>query len=139
MPDYSASKIYKIKPKSEHPQEDEYIGSTTKKYLSSRLSGHRYDYTTTMNGGSVDALFNLYGADECEIELIEEYPCNSKKELLEREGHWIKTQPCINQKNAGVNRKEYNKKKWKNYYTNNSDRLKKKSLEYYHNKKNNIV
>jgi hypothetical protein len=136
MTDYSKAKIYKIKPKGEHPPEDEYIGSTTKKYLSSRMAGHKYSFNCADGrGSSVDGLFNKYGLDECEIELIEEYSCKTKKELLEREGYLITQTPCINQKNAGVNRKEYEKKKNRDYYLKNQEVLRKNALERFNKKK----
>ena len=42
--DYSKGKIYKIEPICDHDEGDIYIGSTTKEYLSQRMTLHRNDY-----------------------------------------------------------------------------------------------
>ena len=48
--------------------------------------------------------------ENCKIYLIENFPCNTKDELNAREGHYIKTVPCINRCIAGQTRKEYSEK-----------------------------
>lgn len=46
--------------------------------------------------------------DDVCIELIEEFPCNSKVELLKREGEIIKQTPnCVNRCVAGRTKKEW--------------------------------
>ena len=42
--DYSKGKIYKIEPICDHDEGDIYIGSTTKEYLSQRMTAHKADY-----------------------------------------------------------------------------------------------
>ena len=83
-----------------------YIGSTTET-LSQRMARHRLRYTQYIHGSeggelrSVNALFDEFGMDNCKIELIELYPTNSKIELQQREGCYIKNTCCVNKRIAG--------------------------------------
>ena len=55
--------------------------------------------------------------EDCKIELIELCPCNSKEELLRREGDIIQSIPCVNKQIAGRTRKEYSQTpRCKEYY-----------------------
>ena len=47
-----------------------------------------------------------YGFDKFFIELIEEYPCNTKMELLARGGHWIKEIGTLTQTIQGRTQQE---------------------------------
>ena len=58
-----------------------YYGSTCQKYLSSRLSSHKYNKSCSSR--------QLFELGNVSIHLIEEYPCNSKKELFLRERIYI--------------------------------------------------
>jgi len=112
MVNYAQSKIYKI---SAQGTNDIYVGSTTKRYLSQRFVKHRTDYSRWKNGKFVKVssfdLFEQYGVNNCNIILIENYPCNSKDELRSREDHYIRTLPnVINKYNAVFNRREYENK-----------------------------
>jgi hypothetical protein len=80
MKDYSKGKIYKIVDES---NEDVYIGSTIQS-LDERFNGHH--------------IFTDYDKNKCDckISLIEDYPCNSKQELEQREKYFIQTNDCIN-------------------------------------------
>ena len=73
-------------------------------------------------------LFDLYGVENCQIVLLEDYPCSSKDAKNAREGHYIKTIPCVNKYIAGKTMKE-------NYQDN-----KEKKIEYQkqYNKENII-
>ena len=97
MPDYSKGKIYKIQ---SHVGDKIYIGSTTKQYLSQRLVQHRTRYKIWKNGKTDKTrsfeLFEEYGIDNCEIILIENFPCESKDQLNAREAHYIKSLSCVN-------------------------------------------
>ena len=92
MPDYSKSKIYKIVVNTDE-EYSPYIGSTTKEYLSQRFVSHRKDYKRYKDGkrDSVSSfiLFDKYGIENCEIVLIENYPCATKDELHARERYWF--------------------------------------------------
>ena len=93
---YQQGKIYKLT--SIHTNEI-YVGSTIRKYLCHRLGEHKYEYKNKIDKNlSSSKLFKL---GNVKIELIELYPCNSKKELIMREQYWIDSFPnCINTKNA---------------------------------------
>jgi hypothetical protein len=100
MVNYSNGKIYKIEPIVEHPEEDIYIGSTTKKYLSQRMDTHRNDYKKWKNGNNKKTtsfnLFNKYGIENCNIILLENVNATNKDELLSREGYYIRKLKCVN-------------------------------------------
>ena len=86
MPDYSKGIIYKITGGGLT-----YYGSTTQK-LNSRFSIHKNDKKIGKNL-SVNPILDY---DDCKIEVVENYPCNSKNELLERERFYIDNNTCIN-------------------------------------------
>ncbi len=139
MVNYGISKIYKIEPTCDHPEEDIYIGSTTKKYLSQRMDTHRNNYKLWKDGktnktSSYD-LFDKYGIDNCVILLIENCKCETIDELRSREGHFIKTMKCVNKCVAGRSKKESDK----NYYENNKERCSEKSKIYYETNKTKIL
>ena len=101
MSRYQNSKIYKI---YSDLGDKVYIGCTTKQYLSQRMAKHKYDYTYYKKKREDTGyafvysylLFDEYGVDNCKIELLEAYPCNSIDEIRKREAHYIKTIPNIN-------------------------------------------
>ena len=151
---YQNGKIYKI---VDIGYNKCYIGSTIET-LSNRMAKHRYSYkashlTKTNRYETSIKLFDEYGIENCKIELIETYPCNSKDELVAREGFYIKSTDRINKKIEGRTMAEYRvdnkdkikdndskyreehkeelKAKKKAYYENNKEVLKDKSLKYY--------
>ena len=94
---YDQSKVYKIW----SPQGDKiYIGSTTKQYLSQRMTAHRKDYNYWKSGKghfiTSFLIFDEYGLDDCSIELLEAKSCNSKDELKQLEGGYIRDLACVN-------------------------------------------
>ena len=94
---YAKSKVYKIW----SPIGDKiYIGSTTKEYLSQRMTAHRSGYAKWKRGTyplmMSYKLLDEYGVQNCQIELIEAKECKSKDELRQLEGHYIRTMTCIN-------------------------------------------
>jgi hypothetical protein len=102
------SKIYKIwSPKGDKI----YIGSTTQKYLCNRMGGHRQGYQLWKNNEtnltSSYLLFNEYGVDSCEIELLELINSNDRKEINKIEGKYIKELNAINKNKAGQTKTEY--------------------------------
>ena len=124
MPDFKLAKIYKIIPLNQDDESDIYIGSTCKPRLSQRLTKHIYDYNYWKVGKCSNVssfkLFEKYSVDNCNIYLIEEFPCESKDQLRQREGYYIKNIPCVNQRIAGRTKKEYGKA----YYEKNIDNIK---------------
>ena len=101
MVNYQNGKIYKIVCNNTGKQ---YIGSTTNKYLSSRLSKHIYVYK---NGDKRFSSKEVLEGGNYSIILVENCPCNSKDELLKRERHYIETLECVNKQIPGRTNKEY--------------------------------
>ncbi len=123
---YQSSKIYKI---YSDLGDKVYIGCTTKQYLSQRMAKHKYDYTYYKKKREDTGfafvysylLFDEYGVDNCKIELLEAYPCNSIDEIRKREAHYIKTIPNINNYHNWTPERIEEKKQTE----------RKKSIEYY--------
>ena len=96
MSKYQNGKIYKI---VDVGYNKTYYGSTCES-LSQRMTRHRAKYTAYLKGNITNTrsfdLFDEFGIENCKIELVENYPCNSKEELRRREGYYIKNNDCIN-------------------------------------------
>ena len=139
MNKYRKSKIYKIVDVGYNKC---YIGSTTET-LSRRMARHRSNYNkhTEANDKKYERsmmLFDEFGVENCKIELIENYPCNSKDELFKREGHYIQQLDCVNRIQVGRTRKDYYNdnqedilEKKKQYRQDNLARLKEKDRKYH--------
>jgi gas vesicle protein len=135
---YQNGKIYKIVGQNN----DIYIGSTIQK-LNDRFYLHKSDFRKyklgkNIRGTSTFELFEKYGIENCRIELIENYPCESKRDLERREGEIIKTTKCINKVVAGRTGKEYRednaemlKEKFKEFYNKNRESQKERVHQYY--------
>lgn len=95
--DYTNSKIYKI---SSSQTDNCYIGSTVQS-LQKRMNQHKsFSNCTTSK--------EILKFDDAVITLVEEYPCKSKQELIQREMDIIKTTTnCINKVNTVGNMTEY--------------------------------
>lgn len=124
---YNNGKIYKI---VDVGYNQCYIGSTCES-LSQRMARHRQAHTFFKNGGRIGAtvchMFDEFGVDNCKIELIENYPCDNKEELLKREGYHIYNNECINRCLTGRTPKEY-----KQYYNPlNREKIKSGLKEWY--------
>jgi hypothetical protein len=129
--DYQKGKIYKIQ---SHLGPKIYVGSTTKQYLSQRLTAHVKSYRHWKSGktnktSSFD-LFDEYGVDNCEIVLLELYPCTSKDELTSKESYYITTLDCINKNLAQRSKREY--------YTDNKEKILEQRNEHYERNKDAI-
>ncbi len=135
MPDYQQSKIYKLW----SPQNDMiYIGSTTQS-LSKRFWCHK----SLKNKCNSKLLFEA--SDDVRIELIEEYSCDNKMQLLKKEGEHIRANNCINKHIAGRTSQEYredNKEKKleynKQYRKDNKEKLKENQKQFYQDNKEKI-
>ena len=71
------------------------------------------------------------------IELLENYPCENKEELLKKEGEHIRNNDCVNKRIAGRTNKEWredNKKHLKEYAKeyceNNREKIVKRNKKY---------
>ena len=145
MADYSKGKIYKI---TNNVNDEIYIGSTVQS-LNKRFIKHKTHYKMFLNGKynniSCFKLFDKYGIDNCFIELIESYPCETKKDLEKREGILIKNNNSVNRIIVGRTKKEYiedNKEKIKkyqeDYINNNKEKIKDYHEVYYKDNKDKI-
>lgn len=95
MIDYQNGKIYRIVSDN---TDKVYIGSSSHKYLAQRWATHNCDYK---HGRQYTTAWELFDAGNCRIELIEKFPCNSRKELTLRENYWIDNTPnCVNKNRA---------------------------------------
>tara|TARA_R100001463_G_scaffold20669_1_gene50131 strand:+ start:903 stop:1463 length:561 start_codon:yes stop_codon:yes gene_type:complete len=146
MPNYKDGKIYKI---VDNTNGNIYVGSTTQKYLSRRLDGHRNHYKQFLKGkGRECKSFNIIKNHDYKIILICNYPCDNIEELHKIEQKYIDEYDCINQQRAYLS-KEQRKKDMKQYrndnidkmkkndkdrYELNKDKMKKQALELYHKK-----
>jgi hypothetical protein len=129
-PNYSKGKIYKI---ISDKTDNIYIGSTTLKYLSTRLQNHNAKYKSGENVSSK----KLFELGNCKIILIENYCCNSKDELTARERYYIEQNKniCVNIRtpNTTVEEKRQQIKEW---IKNNKERC--KELNNRNRQKNNL-
>ena len=135
MVNFNNGKIYKIEPKVVHDIEEIHIGSTTKTFLSQRLVAHRSDYKrwkdNKRNKVQSFVLFDKYGVENCEINLLESVTSKSKDELLARERHYIQTLPCLNKVVVGRSPMEY--------YKDNRDQLIAQMKEYNANNRKSVA
>lgn len=140
MPDYSKSVIYIIKPNVDNYDEnDVYYGSTTD--FKTRCSAHKTKYNNYYNNIDVEYLsyyiiYNKYGINNCKTEIIENYSCNTKEELLLRERYYIENYQCINFKKPisyKIDKHEYDKLYQKQYRIDNHDKILLNQKQYRHN------
>ena len=96
---FRKSKIYKI---TNDLNDKIYIGSTTYKYLSQRMNVHRMMSKAKTNRHST--LYNFMreiGVEHFQIVLLENYACDNREELNDREQLWHKKlNPQLNEYNA---------------------------------------
>lgn len=165
MPDYQKGKIYKI---INYENSDIYIGSTIET-LSCRMAKHRADFKRYVEGNSnYITSFKVLEMPSATIVLIENFPCNSKEELLSREKFYILSSNCVNKVNPirteeellnyqneyktlnrgkileyKINYRETNKQKIlesaATYRKNNADKIKTSKKKHYDNNKEKIA
>ena len=151
---YSKGQIYKIVDVGYNKM---YIGSTCED-LKKRFERHRNCYNAYNDGRQKSSmtsflLFDEFGVENCKIEWIENYPCNSKKELEAREGQLQQENDCVNKNIAGRTVKQYridnkerlneicrnynkeHKQELKEYVERNKEYFKQKAKEYYQREK----
>ena len=114
---YAKGQIYTIR---SHQTDDVYIGSTCSP-LHKRLTEHKSKYKTN---NRYTSSFEIVKYDDAYIELLEDFPCDNKKELNRREGQLIRQNACVNKRFSGRTHAEWyqdNKervgevsRKWKN-------------------------
>lgn len=133
---YKKGKVYSIR---SHNCTEYYVGSTCLS-LADRLRKHvkQYNYYLKTTQNPI-ASYDIIGKGNYYIELLEEYPCNTKAELERREGHYIREakELAVNVRIAGqshaifkeLNRAEYLEQK-KNSYEKNKDTHNEYSRKY---------
>jgi hypothetical protein len=98
MVNYELGKIYTIRSSE---TVGVYIGSTCDN-LAKRFGGHKASYKLNQNVSSKH-IFD-YGIKNAYIELLENYPCNSREELNKREGEHIRMmENCVNKLKPRIN------------------------------------
>jgi len=140
---YENGKIYKI---CSFQTDKIYIGSTYENRLSNRLCKHVSQYKAFQNEKShYITSFEILKYDDHKIILIENYPCNSKEELLAKELEWILKSNCVNKQNPTRTAKQYrndNKliinKRSKEYYDQNKEVIHTKQKKYNQKNKDSI-
>ena len=127
----------------------QYFGSTIES-LSKRMAKHRYKYKTYSSSDenlrvSCYDMFDGYGIENCKIELVEYFSCETKDELFRREGEYIRNHDCVNKIIAGRTKQEYNaetkeqkRETDKLYYVKNKPTIQIKAKQYRDNNKENI-
>ena len=133
--DFSKGKIYKI---TNDYNDDVYVGSTCDT-LVKRFSYHKSDMNKSKYVKTpLYVLMNEIGNDRFRIELIEDYPCEDKYQLRQREGYYIRQKGTLNRKIECRTKKEYNienadkiKKQKQEYNIENADEVKEYKKEYY--------
>jgi hypothetical protein len=131
---YKRGKIYKL---ISNQTDLVYYGSTIEVKLSSRLSGHRRDLKRWLNKKfAYVSSFEIIKFDDAKIILVENYPCNTKYELISREQWYIDNMDCVNKRGSciGSNIEDYRKQ----YYKNNKTQITEKHKSYYESHKKEI-
>ena len=125
MSKYKTGKIYRIYCDGSNKY---YIGSTINS-LESRLSGHKYYNNMCASKESVNN--SKYYVN---IELLENYPCNNRNELLLRETEWIKKniQNVVNKEIPNINKDNINNST-SEYYVCDCGSIIKYKCKKYHN------
>ena len=138
--DYKNGKIYSIR---SYQTKNVYIGSTTQP-LTKRLSLHKTKFNSWISekAGYVSS-YEIIQYDDSYIELIEQYPCKNRSELLKREGEIIRnSDDVVNKMIPGRTKKEYyndNKDKKQQYYNDNKEKILLKAKDYYIINKDKIL
>ena len=125
-----------------------YIGSTYQE-LKDRFNNHRNMYHLYLKGNfnyvSVFMIFEEFGIENCEIQLIEAYPCETQDELRKKEGERIIGNTCVNRKISGrrqrdwyTDNKEYVQNIYKTYYQKNHKSLCEAFNLYYQHRKDHV-
>ena len=102
--DYNNGKIYRI---LNYIDDDCYVGSTTQP-LSKRMAWHRREMNSqTKKDRLIYTKMRSVGVEHFYIELIEEFPCTNREQLLQREGHFIRELGTLNRIVAGRTKKQH--------------------------------
>ena len=121
--DYSKGKIYKIV--NDDFPDLVYYGSTISE-LRKRFNNHKIKT-------NICASKKLFETNNAKIELVEDYPCETKRELEIREKYYILNFECLNEKIPGKTieeKKAYQKEYSKKYEEKHKEQIKKTKKIY---------
>ena len=142
--DFTKGKIYKI---TNDFNDDVYIGSTCDR-LVKRFAAHKAAAKQEKNKNiPLYKLINNVGFERFRIQLIEDFACNDKYELRQREGHYIRElSKNLNKKIEGRTVKQYYKenkekilKRDKEYRDKNQEKIKETNKQYREDNKEKIL
>ena len=137
--DFTKGKIYKI---TNDCNNDIYVGSTCNSLVKRFIAHKSHSKEERRLEYPLYKLMNEIGFNRFRIELIEDYSCNDKYQLRQREGHYIRSIGTLNKSIAGgvdgkcyqkqyrEENEDYFKDYFKQYYQNNKDKLKNKKVKY---------
>ncbi len=137
MDRYKNGKIYKIVC---NVTGKVYIGSTCLPTLAKRLAQHRTPYKRFLDKKKEKYMtsFKVLENNNYSIILIEEYPCETKDQLLARERYYIENNECVNKNIPNRTMKEYHEankeqilEQQKEYYETNKEKILEYKKEYY--------
>ncbi len=122
-----------------------YIGSTISDLIV-RLSSHRHDFKIWKEGiGNYISSCDVMENNDYDIHLIEDYPCENKKQLTQRERWYIENTECVNHNVPCRAKGEYyqvNKEKFKEnvkiYRKKHEEKFKAYSKQYRQDNKEKI-
>jgi len=160
MPHYQNSVIYKLKHNEDYVDIDIYVGSTSN--FKNRKNQHKNKCNNEKEKEYNYSVYQFIRAngnwDNWIMTPIEQYSCNSKKELEIRERHYIDLlKPTLNKNIPARSRKEYrednkeqiaeklkqyykdNKEKAKQYCENNKEKIKEQRKQHYENNKKKLL
>jgi hypothetical protein len=119
-----------------------YVGSTAQPELAKRIRSHVSNYKNWSNPNSINkprycTSFKALENDAYVVEVIEEFPCEEKKQLEERELWYINTtENCINKyKPSLLCKKEYQRQYHKEWHQRNKQQQLQYHKERYEKKK----
>ncbi len=137
--DFGKGKIYKI---TNDYNDEVYIGSTCD-LLTKRFSYHKCDHIKERcKNIPIYKLMNEIGFERFRIELIEDYQCQDKYQLRQREGHFIRELATLNKRIEGRTKqeyKEYYQEYFKKYQETNKDKIQEHKKEIYEANKDKIL
>ncbi len=118
---YAYGMIYKVVNKSD--PDEFYIGSTKSK-LRMRWDGHKgHARSNKIPSCQLHVRMREIGHENFQIVLLEEWPCDNRDQLRQREDHWITTlRPCLN-KNRAFTSEEEKTASFKQYLEDNAERF----------------
>jgi len=121
MPDYANGKIYCVRNRADNDK-IVYVGSTTQT-LANRMNGHRRN-AERLNSTFYTIMAQV-GVSNFYIELIKDFSCERKEQLLAEEGRFIRLHRdgTLNERIAG--------RTWEEYYVDNREKRIASAKTYY--------